>query len=160
MRRYISYLRYVICHKWFVFLACWKKGLGWRGLVHDLSKFLPSEFIPYARHFYGPDSHHKDGSHAPKGIKDNAFDFAWLLHQKRNKHHWQWWILSLDDGGNKIIMMKHKYIKEMMCDWQGSSMAQGHGKDTKKWYMKNKNNMILSPVTRTRIELIYKLFDN
>lgn len=161
MRKYISYLKYVMRHKWFVLLACWEKGIRWRGITHDLSKFLPSEFIPYARHFYGPDSHHKDGSHAPVGdTEDTDFYFAWLLHQKRNKHHWQWWILPLDDGGNKIMMMKRKYIEEMMCDWQGASMAQGHGKNTKEWYFKNKNKMILSKITRVRIELIYKLFDN
>ncbi len=165
MRSYISYLKYIIRHKWFVLVSCWGKGLRWQGIIHDISKFRLDEFIPYAKFFYEKDGskrqiRDKTGYYKPYNTGNEEFDFAWLLHQKRNKHHWQWWILPLDDGGNKIIMMKRKYIEEMMCDWQGASMAQGHGKDTKKWYMKNKNNMILSPVTRTRIELIYKLFDN
>ncbi len=161
MKKYISYLRYVIRHKWFVLIACWEKGLWWRGIAHDLSKFLPSEFIPYAIHFYGKDLHHKNGSHAPTGDEgDKRFDYAWLLHQKRNRHHWQFWILLLDDGGNKAISMDRKSREEMMCDWQGASMAQGHSKNTKEWYFKNKNNIIISKYTRATIEAIYKLFEN
>lgn len=97
MKAHLAYLWYVLRHKWFVFLECWRLGIPWLGVVHDMSKFTPGEWFPYVNHFYGPDSHHKDGSHAPKQIRDEtgyykptntgdaAFDFAWLLHQKRNK---------------------------------------------------------------------------
>ena len=103
--KHFKYLKYVLRHKWFVFIECCKMGYPFLGLIHDWSKFRPSEFLPYAEHFYGKDSHHKDGSHQQKGIKtgrdetgyykptdtgDKAFDFAWLLHQKRNRHRWQW----------------------------------------------------------------------
>ena len=47
-----------------------------------------------------------------------------------------------------------------MCDRQGESMAHGHGKNTKEWNFKNKNNIIISKYTRTTIEAIYKLFEN
>ena len=40
MTRYDRYLWYVIRHKWFVGVECVKRGLWWRGLVHDLSKFV------------------------------------------------------------------------------------------------------------------------
>lgn len=30
-----------------------KRGLYLHAFTHDLSKFLPSEFIPYAKWFYG-----------------------------------------------------------------------------------------------------------
>lgn len=50
---YWKYFKYVLRHKWYVFLACLKYGLIWRGIVHDLSKFKPDEFIAYARFFYG-----------------------------------------------------------------------------------------------------------
>ncbi len=165
MRRYISYLRYVINHKWFVLLSCWEKGLRWQGIIHDMSKLRLDEFIPYAKFFYNKDGskrqiRDKTGYYKPYDTGDKAFDFAWLLHQKRNKHHWQWWILPLDDGGNKVITMDYKYMNEMMCDWQGASMAQGYGKETKEWYFKNKNKMILSKYTTAQIETLYKIFDN
>ena len=51
---YWKYLKAVLKHKWFVFIECRKLGIPWLGVIHDLSKFLPSEFIPYARYFYGP----------------------------------------------------------------------------------------------------------
>ena len=53
MTKYLKYLWYVIRHKWYVGIECFKKGLYWQGLVHDSSKLFPSEFIPYARYFYG-----------------------------------------------------------------------------------------------------------
>jgi len=163
---YSKYLWYVIRHKWFVLLECCKFGIPWLGIVHDLSKLLPGEFGPYAKHFYGPNSHHKDGGHAPKGIKtgrdetgyykagdtgDLAFDFAWLLHQKRNRHHWQWWVLPEDDGGTKLFDIPIRYRREMLADWRGAGRAQGTP-DTYAWYAKNKNKMKLNSDTRDWIE--------
>jgi len=51
--KHLAYLRYVLRHKWFVLLACWRAGLYWRGIVHDWHKFLPSEWFPYVEHFHG-----------------------------------------------------------------------------------------------------------
>ena len=45
MNKYLKYLSYVLRHKWFVMLACFKVKLFWQGITHDLSKFLPDEFI-------------------------------------------------------------------------------------------------------------------
>jgi len=169
--KYIRYFWYVLRHKWFVFIECCKLEILWLGVTHDSSKFQQSEFIPYARHFYGPNSHHKNGSHASKGIKtdrdktgyykagdtgDLAFDFAWLLHQKRNKHHWQWWILPEDDGGIKVLSIPDNYLKEMVADWWGAGRAQGTP-DTKKWYRKNKSKLQLETLTRDRVERMLAL---
>jgi hypothetical protein len=49
----LKYLWSMMRHKWFVFIEACKLGIPWLGLIHDLSKFAPSEFIPYARYFYG-----------------------------------------------------------------------------------------------------------
>jgi hypothetical protein len=157
-------------------VECFKVGLYWRGLAHDLSKFLPSEYIPYMNHFYGKDSHHKDGNHMPKGIKkgrdetgyynptdtgDKAFDFAWLLHQKRNRHHWQWWVLPEDDGGLKILPMPYSYCLEMVCDWVGAGKAQGFWSpkddkyfETRSWYRKNSCHMQIHEKTKKFVEAI------
>jgi Family of unknown function (DUF5662) len=41
-------------HKRFVYQAGRRLGVArWRLVVHDLSKFRPSEFVPYGRFFYG-----------------------------------------------------------------------------------------------------------
>lgn len=166
MRIYGQYFIYLLRHKWFVFLEAYKLGIPWLGIIHDMSKLLPDELIPYANHFYGPGSHHKDGNHASKGIRtgrdatgyykptdtgDPAFDFAWLLHQKRNRHHWQWWILPEDDGGLKVLDMPDYCRKEMLADWRGAGRAQGTP-DVYAWYIKNGHRMSLHPDTRVWIE--------
>ena len=140
---YFKYLSFLVRHKWYVFIECWKEGIWWRGVTHDLSKLRPSEFFPYAEHFYG--------------TKDNSdIDFAWLLHQKRNKHHWQWWLLTEDEGETKALSMADEYMKEMFCDWKGAGKVVDE-LDIKKWYIKNKNNMCLHPTIRLYVE--YKLFE-
>jgi hypothetical protein len=158
---YIKYLNYVIRHKWYVFLECCKAGIIWQGITHDLSKLLPSEFIPYANYFYGDKKPKRQemGYYKPTDTGDLAFDFAWLLHQKRNKHHWQWWVLPEDDGGTKVLDMPLKYRKEMLCDWRGAGRAQGYGDNTVEWYKKNKYKMQLHENTRNWIENIIKVGD-
>lgn len=157
MRAYLKYLSYVLRHKWFVFVECCKEGIPWRGIVHDLSKLLPGEFIPYARYFYGREDtirRDKTGYYKPTDTGDKAFDFAWLLHQKRNKHHWQWWILPEDEGGVKVLPMPEVYRKEMICDWKGAGKAQGKKgpNECREWYQVNKTKMQLHPETRKWIE--------
>ena len=52
MGKHLKYAGYVFRHKFYVALACFKQGLYWRGLTHDMSKFLPTEWTPYAEFFY------------------------------------------------------------------------------------------------------------
>lgn len=138
---FIKYLKYLIKHKYYVTVECFKRGLYWRGLTHDLSKFLPDEFIPYMKFFYG------------KEVTKDGFDFAWLKHQKRNPHHWQWWILKEDSGKLKIFEMSKEYREEMLCDWHGAGKAIiGKNSNTKEWYLKNKDKIIVGPETRRWIE--------
>ncbi len=156
---YWKYLKYVIRHKWYVSIECFKMGLFWRGITHDLSKFRPSEFIPYARFFYGNYPSLKDVHGDPrnrvsrwKEDVERDFDFAWLLHQKRNDHHWQWWILPEDDGGTKILPMSPHARMELIADWIGAGMAITGRKDPWPWYQENKDKMRLHPETRCIIE--------
>ncbi len=162
--KYLKYISYLVRHKWFVMLACFRRGLIWRGLVHDLSKFRPSEFFPYMEHFYGKgkrginEGRDKTGYYKPTDTGDAAFDFAWLLHQKRNPHHWQWWILPEDEGGVKVLVMREKYLLEMLCDWEGAARAQGVGNIdngwlVQEWYLKNRSKMQLNPGTSLNINI-------
>jgi hypothetical protein len=146
---YSQYFATVSRHKWFVLLECIKMAkqtktpmLIWRGLTHDLSKFRPSEFFPYARYF--------NGDIKTKTINE-AFDKAWLLHQKRNSHHWQWHILRCDDGQTKVFDMASLDRMEMLCDWRGAGRAYGNP-DTARWYKQNNHSMVLSVCTRWWIQ--------
>ncbi len=153
MNQHFQYLKYLLRHIYFVSYACFKKGIWLRGLLHDISKWLPDEWIPYANFFYGKEKlRNTTGYYKPTDTGNTAFDFAWLLHQKRNRHHWQFWVLPEDNGGIKILPMPHIYRLEMLCDWWGASMAQGYHGKSKTWYKANKDKMQLHPETRKWIE--------
>ena len=157
--KFFKYGSYVLRHKFWVAYYCFKAGIPLRGLLHDSSKLLPSEWQPYANYFYGPkgDENRKirkeqGGYYKPYSTGDEKFDFAWLLHQKRNSHHWQWYVLPKDDGGLHVLPMKRKDWKESICDWRGAGRAQGYGDNTIKWYKANGSKMTLHPDTRAKIE--------
>jgi hypothetical protein len=152
MKKYFENLIYIFKHKFFVMKECFRYGLYWRGVLHDNSKFLPSEFFAYANFFHGDKKIEKDpiGYFKPTTTDDDKFDFAWLLHQKRNKHHFQWWILP-DGDSIKVFEMPEAYWKEMCCDWIGAGKAQGNT-DMLAWYSKNRHKIILHPRTRDAVE--------
>src|SRR5207249_1167176 len=111
---------------------CCRLGIPIAGVTHDLSKFLPSEWVPYAQHFYG--------DAAGRADKAAAFDSAWLYHQRRNPHHPQWWVLLQDSGETKLLPMPDRYRREMLADWIGAGRAQGYP-DTAAWYRANRDRI-------------------
>ena len=146
--RHLNYLKYVLRHKWFVLLASIRIGAPlWGAIIHDLSKFRPSEWIPYARCFYAP-----DGSKQYK--EDLTFAVAWNDHQKRNKHHYQYWVILWDRGEYETLDMPRKYILEMVADWMGAGRAITGRWEVKEWYEKNKGNIKLSPSTRKTVDIL------
>lgn len=142
------YAWYVLRHKLFVFLAgLWLKVPLHQLVVHDWSKFLPDEWLPYARFFYGPPGYRG----TPFGR--DAFDRAWLRHQHRSPHHWQHWVLRNDDGSTFALPMPERFVREMVADWQGAGRALGKP-DTAGWFRQNRRNMLLHPDTE---ELVCRL---
>ena len=136
MKKYWTYLKYVLEHKKNVFFVCVKKGMFIHALTHDLSKLLPIEFVSYAKYFYGSE----------EDKKNSGFDYGWLHHQRANKHHWDYWV----DGNGEAVDMPVKYIKQMLCDWEAMAIKF---KDTPlKYYTKNKGSMIFSEKTRLALE--------
>lgn len=149
MNRYIKYARVVLTHKWYVFLECCKLGIPWRGVVHDLSKFMPREFKHYARWFHTPSL--VDGS-AYKQFLKGRFDVAWLHHQKRNPHHPEYWILASRGKPDVALPMSDVYRREMLADWRGASRAYAGDSDVTAWYLGCRDEMRLHPDTRAWIE--------
>ena len=145
-KKHLEYLKYLLKHKYYVGIQCVKLGLVWQAIAHDLSKFLPREWIPYVEHFYGRN---------PDAYKEE-FDLAWLLHQHKNPHHHhQYWILKKDDGSLQPIPMPQKYILEMLCDWWGAGRAlgkEGGWEEVKNWYSTDREKMLLHESTRREVE--------
>ena len=145
---YLRYLRNVIVHKWFVFIAGWYCGVSlWRCLIHDWSKFTWIEFINYARRFNS-------------GVYDKAahgvgFDRAWLHHQRLNLHHWESWCQVTHTGefpALRPIQMPEKYVREMVADWWAAGRGYEGRWKLPEWYAENKNKIRLHPTTRRRVE--------
>jgi hypothetical protein len=138
MRAHLKYFSYVVRHKWFVLRAGLTTGAPlWRLLVHDWSKFLPCEWFPYVRKFYGkppnPNPAYYPGHGWREWIKaewqertDAAFDRAWNHHQKCQPHHWQYWLLVNDNPGEGARYaitsadggMMHHSITEYTAGWE------------------------------------------
>jgi len=161
--KYLKYLIYILRHKYFVFLECCKYNLYLTGLLHDLSKFSPSEFVAYANWFYGDrtsalDLHGDDRQMFLQcyGAKDPKLDFdmAWLHHQHNNRHHWQYYILKTDDNKPpfKFLPMPRKYIIEMVSDWRGAGMAIRGVDNTLEWYSERRDIILLEDNTRKQVE--------
>jgi len=149
---YLRYLKSLCAHKWFVFLAGRKTGVSlWRLIIHDWSKFTRAEFGPYARHFFGnyPSSEESIAL---------AIDYAWLNHQKKNQHHWQYWSLVFDDDPRKqnALPMPEHFVREMVADWMGASRVYTNSWDMTQWLEKNLPNVAknLHPTTMTRLQTV------
>ena len=78
----IKHFRTITRHRHAVIRNCFKAGIGWQGLFHDLSKYTPTEFIPGAKYYLG--------TRSPNEEERRLFGFsrAWLHHKGRNKHHY------------------------------------------------------------------------
>lgn len=142
---YVKYLISLLRHKWFVFLESCRLGIPWLGVVHDWTKFLPVEFIPYAQKFYG-------------SKKDTpAWQRAWLHHENSNKHHPEYWTLR-GRLGMEPLPIPNRYRREMLADWIGAGRAYGkqpqnnNDPDTRAWYLTNRDKITLHPETRAWLE--------
>lgn len=145
LKVYWNYLKYIIQHKWYVAIECFKMGLYLHAFTHDISKFKPSEFFPYAVKFFS-------GDYAFKYFSvEQRFDEAWNHHQKRNKHHWDYWVNS--DG--HALPMPKKYISQMIADWRG--MSKKFGDTARDYYLKNMHRMKLHNSTKNYINIIFEI---
>ncbi len=156
----MKYFLLIFKHKWFVFLAGLKLKVPIiQLLLHDLSKFLPSELPHYNRQFFG------------KADQPYNYIKTWIYHQNRNKHHWEYWIPRT--GHNtcippypdmKPIEIPEKYVREMIADWMGAQKAyNGQWPDIKNWtwLRNNRSKMLLHPETNILIDqIVAELLEN
>ena len=108
-------------HRHKVIVHCFMAGIFWQGLRHDLSKYSPAEFIPGAKNYLG------DKSPNEKERKRYGFSRAWLHHQGRNKHHFEYWV----DYNPKLnrkepVEMPTRYLIEMFATaWRQVKFIMG-----------------------------------
>lgn len=145
MKKFFGHLNTILKHKWWVFYYCWKAGIPWRGLVHDLSKFHPVEFLESVKYYTGT------SSPIDTCKEENGYSDAWMHHKGRNKHHYEYWQDYFDYGG-VAIEMPYEYTIEMLCDYLGAGRAY-HGKNFSmekelEWWKKKKENCAMHEFQR------------
>lgn len=145
IKNFFRHLKTVLTHKYYVAKYCFKAGLYWQGLTHDLSKFSPVEFFESVRYYQGT----RSPIDACK--EENGFSMAWLHHKGRNKHHYEYWQDNFDKGTTHLVM-PFEYALEMVCDYLGAGNAYS-GKnfslqgELKWWEGKKKNGVAMSDET-------------
>lgn len=114
-------------HRNLVCKGCFRVGLIWQGLTHDLSKYSPDEFCRGV-HYY-------QGTRSPNAAEreEKGYSEAWMHHKGRNRHHYEYWTdLSLETKQYESVHMPRKYLVEMVMDriaackvYQGENYTPG-----------------------------------
>ena len=105
------HLKTVQRHRHLVRQYCFRLGLYWQGLTHDLSKFSPVEFWAGVKYFQG------DRSPNDAQRRDKGYSASWMHHKGRNRHHFEYWTdLSPETRTYEPVDMPVKYLCEMVAD--------------------------------------------
>lgn len=156
LHNFNGHLHTVNSHRRLVRKYCFKLGLYRQGLMHDLSKYSPSEFIPGVKYY-------QDGHRSPNNAQreNEGVSKAWLHHKGRNKHHFEYWIDYDVDGNSTVLVgmkMPVKYVAEMFCDRVAASRIYNKEKykdsDPLDYYVKGLGHYIMHPETDA---LLHKL---
>ena len=112
-QKWYKHLKTINEHKLEVGKNCFRCGLYKQGILHDLSKYSPTEFLVGAKYF--------QGNRSPNDAEreDKGYTSSWLHHKGRNKHHLEYWMdydLVKRDGSFIGMKMPDNYIVEMFCD--------------------------------------------
>ncbi len=143
----IGHFKTITAHKLLVMKYCFKMGLYRQGLMHDLSKYTPSEFIPGAKYYQG----NRSPNNAEREAK--GYSSAWMHHKGRNKHHIEYWTDYAAGPEKKIVPveMPGRYVAEMICDRIAASRTYQKEKYTNahpyNYYMQSKEKSFIHPET-------------
>lgn len=146
--------RVVRKHRKYVRQYCFKAKLYRQGLMHDLSKYSPAEFIESVRYF--------TGTHSPidECKKVNGYSVAWMHHKAHNKHHREYWTDNYDKG-TTCVKMPWKYALECFCDYLGAGRAYGNGVEDVdgevKWWHDNRIRMKMHEDTAYLLDCFFLL---
>lgn len=148
-----QHFKTVTRHRWLVRQGCFRVGLYWQGLVHDLSKYSPTEFRSGVQFYQGNRSPNTAEREA------NGYSAAWIHHKGRNRHHYEYWTdLSLQTRNYESVPMPRKYLVEMVMDrraacmvYQGKNYTPGSALE---YLEKSRERWLMHPQTRRGLEYI------
>lgn len=109
---FTGHLSTITRHRHLVIRHCWKAGIFWQGLRHDLSKYSPTEFWAGVRYYQG-------GKRSPNEKEREVLGYsqAWMHHKGRNRHHFEYWTdYNPIEKRLSPVEMPPRYLAEMFCD--------------------------------------------
>ncbi len=155
IKKATKHLRTVMRHRRWVRHFCFKAHLYRQGLMHDLSKYSPTEFIESVRYYVGT------SSPIDACKEDKGYSVAWLHHKSHNKHHREYWTDNYDKG-TTCIKMPWKYALECFCDFLGAGKAYNRNTFTPEseftWWKSNRLNMKINLDTRMLIDVLFVIY--
>lgn len=145
-------------HRKLVRQNCFKVGLYWQGLTHDLSKYSFTEFWVGAKYYQG----YRSPNNAER--EDIGYSSSWLHHKGRNKHHYEYWIdysSELQNGSVIPIDMPDRYLVEMVMDRIAASKVY-KGKDYNdacplEYLNKGRDRIVIHPNTLKRLSFLLEM---
>ena len=156
--RFAGHFSTITRHKLMVTFTCFRVGLIRQGLLHDLSKYSPREFIPGVRYYQG-------GKRSPinreKEVRGQSE--GWLHHKGRNPHHFEYWIDYAPDPRKGLVGMKmeKRFVAEMAIDRICASRNYQKDKYTSRsawdYYYRSRDYLIMHPDSRFLLEYLLKM---
>ena len=125
MKNLIRHIKLVSHHRRYVCNMCFKMGIPFQGIIHDLSKYSIRE-LRICKYYTGSRSPHDNAR------DELGYSPSWIHHKYKNKHHWQYWIDDNHSGDFVAIKIPYKYVVEQFCDMVGASKAYLKDKYTHK----------------------------
>lgn len=152
MWKFKEHFMTIVYHKRLVMQGCFKVGLYWQGITHDLSKFSIWEFPQGAKYYLG------DKSPNVAERRDKGYSSAWLHHKGRNKHHLEYWLDYDENVGKSIrgMRMPRRYVVEMFWDRVAANKTyhkENYSREEPwEYYVKGKSKNILHPEAAKLLE--------
>ena len=149
--RFFGHLHTINKHRRKVIANCFRAGIPWRGLMHDLSKYSPTEFWNGVKYFQGM----RSPNEAER--EDIGYSRAWMHHKGRNRHHFEFW--TDYDPVTRLcspVKMPVVFVAEMFCDRMAASKTYMKKNYTDaaplQYFLKGKHRRIIHPETSDLLE--------
>jgi hypothetical protein len=153
LKNFWGHFSTVTRHRYKVFVHCRKAGLTYRGLMHDLSKYSPTEFIPGVKYF--------QGTRSPNESEREKYGYskAWMHHKGRNRHHFEYWTdYSPVTRQLEPVRMPDIFIYEMFCDRVAASKIYNKEKYNDsmplEYFLRAKSKRLIEQETSDKLEFL------
>ena len=140
---------------------CFRIGLYKQGLLHDLSKYEPVEFLVGCKYY--------QGNRSPNNAEREATGISrsWLHHKGRNKHHFEYWVDYVPGDEHIIngVPMPRKYVAEMVMDRISASRNYLGDKydhtQPLSYFLKSKERLwFIHPETKRDLEALLRILND